>query len=642
MRRLSRIGDALLMAAVVASAAAAMRAQPPRGFDEPGIDGYVLSPDGVPVSAGAVAIQSYPSPSTAAIAPNGRFRIVPNRSGAYQLTVSVPGLTPYRAGLVIPSSRSMRLPIIRLEPAAYARVKFVSPAGEAITAPQLRRRSFDARGGTIPQAEESIERADGNGATIVGPLPRGITAMALDMPSFAQTRVADIRITGASPLVDAGTIVIQRGATLDVDVVDARGAPIAGQDVLLEDTAPRSPLSFPRLRTDAQGRVTFDRLAAGRYRVRTSSSERCMGRSAVAIERTVTVSGTGTTTTRIVATGRAAFRIVSAGLPLRGVLVSVASDAQPLDMFDALAGCTGGTDGEGRVALVSFPPGPSRVEVHFGDSTYMRKVNVPLDGAEQTIVMPDGFLPVRAMSARANEPIPGATITWTANGARVEARASAIGEALLENVGAAAGTLSVAARGYLQADETFSEPPAVLHDIALQALPVTTLPVRVVTAAGEPIANAMVMVSPRNPIEAPRIAVTDARGGVTFTDVAAGALDITAAADGFAAALARIPDDTRAAGTLTLSPGYRATAAVDLTADAGPQLIRVFTESGAPIDDLLDILWDRVVAPARRVSIGPLAPGRYVVEFGGERGRRRAPISIVDRDVVVTVPATTR
>jgi len=641
MRRLSRIGDALLVAAVAASAAVAARAQPQRGFDEPGIDGYVLSPDGVPVSAGTVTIQSYPSPSTAAIAPNGRFRIVPNRSGAYQITISVPGLSPYRVGVAIPSSRSMRLPIVRLEPAAYARVRFVAPNGEAITAPQLRRRSFDSRGNPIPQAEESTERPDGNGATIVGPLPRGITAMALDMPSFAQTRVPDIPITGASPLVDAGTIVVQRGATLDVDLVDTRGAPVAGQEVLLEATEIRSPLSFPKLRTDAQGRVTFDRLARGRYRVRTSSPERCMGRP-VAIERTVTISGTGTTTTRIVATGRAAFRIVSAGVPVRGVLVSIASDAQPLDTFDALGGCTGGTDVEGRVALVSFPPGPSRVEVHFGDSTYMRKVNVPLDGSEQTIMMPDGFLPVRAMSARANEPIPGATITWTANGARVEARASAIGEALLENVGAAAGTLSVAARGYLQADETFSEPPAVLHDIALQALPVTTLPVRVVTAAGEPIANAMVMVSPRNPIEAPRIAVTDARGGVTFTDVAAGALDITAAADGFAAALARIPDDTRTAGTLTLSRGYRAIAAVDLTADAGPQLIRVFTDGGAQIDDLLDILWDRVVEPTRRVSIGPLAPGRYVVEFGGERGRRRAPISIVDRDVVVTVPATTR
>jgi len=52
-------------------------------------------------------------------------------------SVSVPGLAPYRVALTVPDSRSLRLPVIRLAPGAYFRVRLVTPAGKPILANRL-------------------------------------------------------------------------------------------------------------------------------------------------------------------------------------------------------------------------------------------------------------------------------------------------------------------------------------------------------------------------------------------------------------------------------------------------------------------------------------------------------------------------
>jgi hypothetical protein len=114
--------------------------------------------------------------------------------------------------------------------------------------------------------------ADDDGASTIGPLPRGIMTLAVDMPPFAQTRLPDLNLGGAAKDVEGGTIVLQQpGAALHVDLVDGTGAPVPEHDVLLEDTLPRSPLVFRPVRTNQQGRATFDRLprddtACGRRR----------------------------------------------------------------------------------------------------------------------------------------------------------------------------------------------------------------------------------------------------------------------------------------------------------------------------------------------------------------------------------------
>jgi Carboxypeptidase regulatory-like domain len=620
----------------------ALRAQSARVAEEIGITGYVIAPDGAPVIEGTVVAQLDASRATASIDRTGRFRVVPTRSGLHQIVVSAPGLAPYRLTVTVPPSRSLRLPVIHLAPGGYFRVHLVSPAGEAITAPQLRLRVFDLSGNSIPDALS--DRIDSEGAVVIGPLPQGIVTMAVDNRFFAQTRLPDLKFDGAARLADGGTIVIQQpGEVLNVDLVDGTGAPVPDHEVNLEDTLPRSPLAFRPVWTNRQGRATFDRLAPGRYRVSTTAVERCANQAFLTAERVVGLSGTGTAETRLIVGGRASFHVVLPLLPASGLSISAAPNVSPSQLPSTFAprsassGCRGTTDTDGRVTLTNFPPGPAHVDVHNTNSTFVRQVDVPPDGKEITVAIPDGFLPVRVVNALTNRPVPGASIAWSANGARVEATATATGEALLEGVGMAGGTLAVSARGYERAEESLAEPPGSLHDIALTPVaPSTTLRPRVITASGEPLPNAVLELISANPADVRRVATTDAKGVAAFADVPSGSLQLIASADGFVTSKMRIGEDRTAEIVLTLSQGYRVLASVELPAAEGPQLVRVVSDDLVSMEEVLDTASDRGFEPPASLSLGPLAPGAYVIELRGTGGRRQERLRIVDRDVNVT------
>ena len=221
--------------------------------------------------------------------------------------------------------------------------------------------------------------------------------------------------------------------------------------------------------------------------------------------------------------------------------------------FAGQASCRGATDGDGRVALTIFPPGPARVEVQQLNSRFVRRVSIPDDGRELAIVIPDGFLPLRVISALKSAPVVGAEIAWIGSGGRVEARTNALGEALLEGVGILGGTLSIRADGFEPGEEQLAEPPTNLHEVALIPLPPTRIELRVVNALGQPVRDAVVELTPANAIEIGHIAATDAKGMVTFSNLPGGVLRFSATADGYRPATAQVPEDKRALAVLTLS-----------------------------------------------------------------------------------------
>ena len=609
--------------------------------EEPGVSGYVLAADGTPVSEGKVIAQAAFMSTTAAIDGAGRFRFNPTRTGIHQLVVSVPGQTPYRATIVVPDSKSLRLPVIHLASAAFFRVRVVSAAGEPIPGLQVRRRLFDVSG--TPIFDNSNDRESSptdDGAITIGPFPRGILTMAVDVPPFAQTRLPDVNIGDTATILDGGTIAIQQpGAVLDVDVVDGTGAPVSSHEVFVEDARPRSPLGFSPLRTDQKGRATFDRLAAGQYRVSTAVVDRCAGVLLTA-SHLVRVSGNGRVETPLVAGGRAMFRITSTLGPARGLPVSASPSVPPSQVPNAsrpeAPACRGATDANGRVTLTNFPPGPASLTVRLANSMYVRQVDVPRDQRELTVDIPDGFQGVHVVDAVSNQPVAGATITWTAGGARVEATTTASGDALLEGVGTAGGTLGVSALRYQKAEAQLGEPPGLPYNIALTPLPAApTLRTRVITTAGDPLPNAVVELISANPVAVPRIAVTDAKGIVTFSDLPSGSLQLVARASGFVTSTLGVIDLTKDV-LFTLSRGYRVIANVELPPAMGPQLVRMVNDSNVSMDGFLDSESDRRIDVPGRLSIGPLAPGAYILELQGAGGRRTERIRIVDRDVFTT------
>jgi hypothetical protein len=636
---------ALLLVNALALMSAPIGTQPRPVLEEPGVSGYVLAPDGTAVSGGMVVAQSGFYSTTAPIDRTGRFRLSPTRPGLHQFLVSVPGLAPYRVTVTVPPSRSLRLPVIRLAPGAYYRVRLVSAAGEPIIAPRLRRQMFDAGGkpmfnwfgALIPDSVEF----DG-GAVTIGPLPRGIMSVAVDLAAFAQTRLPDVSFGDATKMVDAGTVVIQQpGAVLHVDVVDGTGAPVPNHEVVIDDPRPRSPLVFSPARTNQQGRATFDRLAAGRYRVLSRAAKRC-GDMLLTTSRLVSLSGSGTVEMPLVVGGLATFRITSTLGAVRGVPVSAAPTVPPpalpfpFSSRVSSVGCRGGTDSDGRVTLTNFPPGPAQVDIQMTNSTFVRQLEVPSDGRELVVAIPEGLLPVHVVNSLTKQPIAGATVTWTGSGARVEATVTATGDALLEGVGTAGGTLAISAREFQPVEEQLTEPPGLSHTVALMPLtPVPNLRARVIAASGEPLPDAVVALVPANPADVPRVAVTDAQGVVTFSDAPSGSLQLIASADGFVALPMRIGDD-RGEVLFRLSRGYRVIASVELPAAAGSQMVRVMNDANASMDNFLDTESDRQLEPPGRLSLGPLPSGAYVIELHGAGGVRKESIRIVDREVKAT------
>jgi hypothetical protein len=234
------------------------------------LTGSVLTSEGVPVSSGPVGMQSLGSERQVTIDSNGRFRFERLAPGLYDMHVSAPRLMAHRLKIAISSPGRLALQPIKLSPPAYVRVRLVNPGGEPIVWPRVWRDSYNVNGSRIPEKPE--EWAPGNvdmdGTTTIGPLPRGIAVFASDTPPFARKRVGDMRITGESPLVDLGTVTLEPGSTLNVEVLDGAGAPVSDHEVFLDDGTAFSPLWFPPVRTDERGRVTYDRLGSGRYTLR--------------------------------------------------------------------------------------------------------------------------------------------------------------------------------------------------------------------------------------------------------------------------------------------------------------------------------------------------------------------------------------
>jgi hypothetical protein len=623
------------------------------------VSGYVLGPDGEPVSGGTVVLRSRGRQFTTAIEATGRFRLRPEVADASELQVMVPGLALYRASVMVPPSKTLKLPVVRLSPATYLRVQPVSASGEPIASPRIVRRSVDITGTPVSDSPgQSPEiAADADGTITVGPLPRGITALALITPELAPTRLPDVYVTGREPLLDAGKLVIDSGATLHVDIVDAMGAALPARDVFLEDLRPLSPLGLTRMRTNSAGRATFDRVATGQYRVRTLAAKLCNTRP-LAIARVVRVSERGTFLIRIVADGTARIRLTAPFGPRVGAQVSVSPDpfeSEPLPglriapeslvqprlvtgSYVSEMSCSGVTDANGQLVLPNFPPGPARVSMSLPNSRYVTRVTLPEDGREIGVLVPEGLLQVQATDALTRRPVSGSTIAWTgAGGARIEARAVASGDALLEGIAPTPGMLLVEAMGYDRFLTKLAEPPATIYEVPLKPVSPGTLDARVLARSGEPLPDAVVTLTAEHPMEIPQLAVTDAKGAVRFVNVPRGLVQLSAAVDGFATETVDLSEDARSGVAVTLSRGYRAVVDVQLPAETGPHLLRVATLAGVVVDDRLDLASDRRIASPGVASLGPLAPGQYVIEVHGRRERRQVRVEIVNRDVAVAI-----
>ena len=560
---MNRLG-AVTVAMALVGAVAAARAQP----DAVGVRGSVGNHEGTPVAEGTVTLQSSDRSSivTASLDQSGRFQIVPTAAGRHRLTILAPGYASRLVDVIVPRSRTIALPALLLEAPAYFRARFVNTDGDVIVSPVILRRSVGVDGVSFPgPGADGSSRVDADGSITIGPLPNGVTTLALDMPGLAQTRLPDVTVRGDQRRHDGGTIVIPPGTVLRVEIVNGDGAPVANHPVAIEDVRPNSPLAVRTVRTDHVGRATFDRLGEGRYHVSAPMIERCNGRGVpLSTGQLVSVNGTGNAGARIAVEGRAALRVVSPGGPLAGraVLVAPDADARPAysrtitmpgrpPIFVASPSCHDITDGDGRAAFTHVPRGAARASIRLYNSTFERQVDLRGDGREITIEVPNGVIQLRVIDASTGRGVPQASVTWSGGGYRVLATATGGGDVLLEGVGDSPGLISATASGFLEAKVEVSASPATF-EVALTPAPSRERTVRVVADSGEPLAHAIVLLAPATVFNVGVYAATDANGVVRFTDVPPGVARVVAQADGFVGAAMNLPADSNAPATLAL------------------------------------------------------------------------------------------
>lgn len=530
-----------------------------------GVTGRIVAHDGTVPTGGSVTMQSIDRSSvvTASLDASGRFLLVPSLSGRHRLTITVPDYAPSLVDVVVPSSRTIVLPALLLDAPTYFRARFVNSDGEALLSPVIRRRSLGAESTAVSGIDTAM-RVAADGTVTIGPLPVGVTMMAIDMPGLAQTRLPDLTVRSAQGIIDGGTIVVRPGTALTATIVDRDGTPVVNHAVMVADVQANSPLTVRSVRTDRQGRATFERLGPGRYRVSTPMLDGCNGRSVLPAGEQITVNGTGNAAVRIVLGGSAALRITSPQGVLGGRTVSVS----PAASEDANArtvmmpgkppivlpppSCGAGTDGDGRATFTHLPEGAARVSVRMHQSTFERRVELRGNGDEATIVVPDGVMQVRVVNAATGQPVERASVTWSGGGYRIMATTTGSGDVLLEGVGDSPGAIEVSAPGFLDSKGEVAALAAPL-EVALTPVPSGIRDVRVVADTGEAIANAIVLLAPATIFDVGVYAATDKNGVVRFANVAPAAARVEVQAEGFVGAAVNLPANSDAPVTLTLS-----------------------------------------------------------------------------------------
>jgi hypothetical protein len=523
------------------------------------VSGRLLSAHGLAIATGAASarrVEADPDDEPATVVatdPEGAFHFLDLPAGRYVVTLRATGHTAQRLRIDVPHAASVALPPIQLSPECHVRARFVSPAGSPVQVTRVVGRSFDLRGAPLSDArgEWTPVAVEDGGTVLIGPLQRGITVLGIDVPGLARTRLPDVRVSGADAIIDVGTVVVTRGADLQVRVVDASGAPQEHVRVRAVDTAPLSLVGLVHGETNAEGIVSFDRLGRGTYRLVADGDFPC-GRSAPRAERLVDIPAEGARQERLVIGGAAVtIRVTRQGAPVSGAPVTLEpvrpTTRRPAWLASASwAGpdvapyaewtrtyCTGPTDGEGRVALSNVPFGPTRVTVALPSASWSTVVSIPIGGRAFRVDVPGEAVAVRVSRDDTGAPVPDADVGWEGTLGTVRARATAAGDALLDAVARAPGRLNVTAEGFRPHERDLHAFPDGPLEVRLTPAPSPQVVVRVSDSGGTPIPNAVVYVDLQDGAEDDAAATTGPDGEARFEVQRPNAVRVTAWAPGY-------------------------------------------------------------------------------------------------------------
>jgi protocatechuate 3,4-dioxygenase beta subunit len=206
--------------------------------------------------------------------PQGTFRLAGFAPGtAYRFSATREGFVPSRQTLTAPDRGAAAAPLkIVLESGRAAAGHVVDTAGRPVAGAEVRllpaAASEDRR-----SARETTVRAvsDASGTFRIDRLGRGPFDLRTRAQGFAPTLVRRVDLPAGDGTADLGTLVLERGLTLEGRVVDAGGNPVGGATVQMTPSTGLAVWDLPldgqtpdwEIATDGDGAFSFAGLAAG-------------------------------------------------------------------------------------------------------------------------------------------------------------------------------------------------------------------------------------------------------------------------------------------------------------------------------------------------------------------------------------------
>ncbi len=485
------------------------------------------------------------------VLPGGRFRaslLVPGEP--YRLTAVAPGYPPATLEVQAPPTGEAQAPVrIVLVRGERASGRVLDGGGTPVAGAVVELSHppagfFDH--GTGPTGNPTATAAE-DGRFTFDAVAAGRFDLTARAPGFAPTRIRGVEIGAERGETDLGTVILEPGATLEGQVVDARGAPVAGIAVSAFDASRRMLEGLVgTTTTDPAGRFQFDDLAPGTVRV---TANRPTGVSA-SLDRVPVPSPEPI---RLVLPGgdRFAGRVVDeAGRSIGGARLvddrfSIGSEAIGDFMTPAWM-----TDDEGRFAFETSVQGILTVKVSaegFASRTIGDLAALAAEGGGEAVIVlgraetlagrvldPDG----RPVSDAVLVALEGLTELSPAELDRVEmpgaprARTDGEGRYAFTDLGRGEYVLRASHPKYLSTSRRIEVlAGSNLVDVVLE--PGLRLAGRVVTETGEPLLGAFVLLRPARQGEL-RETTTGSEGNFEFAGLGAGSYLVTARKEGFA------------------------------------------------------------------------------------------------------------
>src|SRR5688572_21106473 len=119
---------------------------------------------------------------------------------------------------------------------------------EPLRTPSVVKESLDPGGFSIRDVFSPANpyRGSIDGSLVLSGLPIGVTQLALDTPPYERLRLPALDILENQSDIDLGTVLVTRGAKLDVELLDRGGSPRIGIPVRLDQGPALSPVAPSR------------------------------------------------------------------------------------------------------------------------------------------------------------------------------------------------------------------------------------------------------------------------------------------------------------------------------------------------------------------------------------------------------------